>query len=42
MPSVLGQEGVTRVLVPEMSREHRNALQRSANTLKNALAQLKD
>jgi len=42
LPSVLGHEGVTRVLEPEMSQEERNALQRSANTLKNALAQLKD
>jgi len=42
LPSVLGHEGVVRVLEPEMSPEERNALQASADTLKNALAQLKD
>lgn len=42
LPSVLGHEGVTRILEPEMSEEERNALQRSAETLRNALAQLKD
>jgi L-lactate dehydrogenase len=42
LPSVIGHEGVTRILEPEMSEEERTALQRSADTLKNALAQLKD
>ncbi len=40
LPSVLGLEGVTRILEPEMSQEERTALQRSADTLKHALAQL--
>jgi L-lactate dehydrogenase len=42
LPSVIGHEGVTRILEPDMSEEERTALQRSADTLKNALAQLKD
>src|SRR5262249_42367000 len=41
LPSVLGLEGVTRILEPEMSQEERTALQRSADTLKHALEQLK-
>jgi L-lactate dehydrogenase len=42
LPSVLGREGVTRILEPEMSQEESDALRRSADTLKNALAQLSD
>lgn len=42
LPSVLGREGVTRILKPEMSQEESDALRRSADTLKNALAQLSD
>jgi L-lactate dehydrogenase len=41
LPTVLGHEGATRILEPEMSEAERNALQRSADTLKDALAQLK-
>jgi L-lactate dehydrogenase len=37
LPSVLGREGVTQVLEPEMSEPERQALQRSAETLKNAV-----
>jgi L-lactate dehydrogenase len=40
LPSVLGYKGVDRVLEPEMSDVERSALQRSANTLKGAFAQL--
>ncbi len=37
LPSVLGREGVTQILEPEMSDSERQALQRSAETLKNAV-----
>jgi L-lactate dehydrogenase len=40
LPSVLGREGVTRILEPDMSLDETNALERSAETLRNALAQL--
>ena len=42
LPSVLGHKGVTRIIEPEMSKEEESALQRSADTLRNALAQLND
>jgi L-lactate dehydrogenase len=42
LPSVLGHEGVVRILQPEMSEDETKALERSADTLRNALAQLKD
>ena len=42
LPSVLGQEGVTRILEPEMSQEEKSALERSAEKLRQALAQLQD
>jgi L-lactate dehydrogenase len=38
LPSVLGREGVTQILEPEMSDAERQALQRSAETLRNAAA----
>src|SRR5258705_13049475 len=38
MPSVLGQTGVVQILEPAMSEEERQALQRSAETLKAAVA----
>ncbi len=41
LPSVLGRQGVTRVLEPEMSDEESKALERSAETLRNALARIK-
>lgn len=41
LPSVLGRQGVTRVLEPEMSDEESKALERSADTLRNALARIK-
>ncbi|MDB5756414.1 MAG: lactate dehydrogenase, partial [Massilia sp.] len=40
MPSVLGREGVVQILEPEMSESERQALQRSAETLRNALARI--
>src|SRR6267142_2297070 len=40
MPSVLGRTGVVQILEPAMSDEERHALQRSAETLKAAVAQI--
>jgi L-lactate dehydrogenase len=40
MPSVLGRTGVVQFLEPAMSEEERQALQRSAETLKAAVAQI--
>ena len=40
MPSVLGRAGVVRILEPDMSDEERQALQRSAETLRNAVARM--
>jgi L-lactate dehydrogenase len=37
LPSVVGREGVSEVLMPEMSAEERAALDKSAETLRNAL-----
>jgi hypothetical protein len=37
LPSVVGGEGVVEVLQPDLAPEERNALQRSAQTVKNAL-----
>ena len=38
LPSVVGKTGVSEVLWPEMSKEEQQALERSAETLKNAVA----
>jgi L-lactate dehydrogenase len=38
MPSVLGRTGVVEILEPAMSDDERQALQRSADTLKAAVA----
>jgi L-lactate dehydrogenase len=38
MPSVLGRTGVVQILEPAMSDEERQALERSAETLKAAVA----
>src|SRR5229473_2599309 len=38
LPSVLGREGVTQILEPEMSDAERQALERSAETLRNAVS----
>jgi L-lactate dehydrogenase len=40
MPSVFGQTGVVQILEPAMSDEERQALQRSAETLKAAAARI--
>ena len=42
LPSVLGREGVVQILEPEMSEQERQALQRSADTLKSAFARVKE
>src|SRR5437868_13766377 len=41
LPSLLGREGVVETFEPEMSTEEREALQRSADTLKSAAARMK-
>ena len=41
LPSVLGSEGVVQLFEPAMSAEERGALQRSAETLKTAVARIK-
>jgi L-lactate dehydrogenase len=41
LPSVLGRRGVSRVIEPEMSDAERMSLQRSADTLREAVARLK-
>lgn len=38
LPSILGRQGVSRILVPQMSDDERSALQRSAEKLKKALS----
>jgi len=40
MPSVLGQTGVAQILEPAMSQDERQAMQRSADTLKAAVARM--
>jgi len=40
MPSVLGRQGVIRIFEPEMSGEEQAGLQRSAETLRNALTRV--
>src|SRR5207244_2616927 len=40
MPSVLGRTGVAQILEPAMSEDERHALQRSADTLKAAVARM--
>jgi len=40
MPSVLGWSGVAQVLEPDMSEEEREALQHSADTLRDAVAKI--
>jgi L-lactate dehydrogenase len=42
MPSVLGREGVVKILEPVMAKDERQALQRSVETLKNAVARMHD
>jgi L-lactate dehydrogenase len=40
LPSILGRHGVVQILEPEMSKEERQALERSAETLRNANSRL--
>jgi L-lactate dehydrogenase len=40
LPSILGRNGVARILEPELSEDERQALQRSADTLKAASARM--
>jgi L-lactate dehydrogenase len=40
LPSVLGRQGVTQILEPEMSDEERQGFQRSADVLRNVVAQI--
>jgi len=40
MPSVLGRDGVATILEPEMSKDEREALERSAETLRDAQSRL--
>jgi len=41
MPSVLGRDGAIQILEPEMSKDERQALERSAETLREAKSRLK-
>jgi L-lactate dehydrogenase len=40
LPSILGRNGVARILEPVLSEDERQALQRSADTLKAASARM--
>jgi L-lactate dehydrogenase len=40
LPSIVGRRGVVRVLEPAMSADERQALQRSADALRSALARM--
>jgi L-lactate dehydrogenase len=42
LPSVVGREGVVRILEPDVSEEERQALQRSAETLRKAVARMQE
>jgi len=42
MPSVLGREGVVQILEPDLAETERQALQRSAETIKSAVARMKE
>jgi L-lactate dehydrogenase len=41
LPSVVGRGGVVEVLQPELSAEEREGLRKSAKTMKDALARVK-
>jgi L-lactate dehydrogenase len=41
LPSILGREGVAHIVEPEMGEDERQALQRSAETLKAAIGRIK-
>ena len=40
MPSIVGRAGVVRILEPDMTDEERQALQRSAETLRKAASRI--
>ena len=40
MPSVLGRDGVAQILEPDMSKNEREALERSAETLRNVSSRI--
>jgi L-lactate dehydrogenase len=40
LPSVLGREGVSQILEPEMSADERQAFQRSADILRNSVTRI--
>jgi L-lactate dehydrogenase len=42
LPSVVGRQGVVQILEPNLSEEERQALQRSAETLRKALARMQE
>ncbi len=42
LPSILGRAGVERILKPDMSDEEQQALERSAETLRSAVARMQD
>ena len=42
LPSVLGREGIVQILEPDLAENERQALQRSAETLKSAVARMKE
>jgi len=42
LPSVLGREGVVQILEPDLAETERQALQRSAETIKSAVARMKE
>jgi malate/lactate dehydrogenase len=42
LPSVIGRGGVTAILMPQLSDEEQQALQKSANNLKAALTCVKE
>jgi L-lactate dehydrogenase len=41
LPSVLGRDGVAQIVEPEMCEDERNALRRSAETLKSAITRIR-
>jgi L-lactate dehydrogenase len=42
LPSVVGREGVVQILEPDLSEEERQALQRSGEALRRAVARMQD
>ncbi len=42
LPSVVGRQGVVRILEPDLSEDERQALQRSAETLRRAVARMQE